>query len=186
MAQSHKTYSLEVHVNSYVSSKLDTLELISRKDYHEESAIPDYLKEALKGRAKTQNKTNFGKPDFSITKYTQAPVIIENKLGIKKLITETKDGHGATSVLQNEKLNKINQMFIITLIDKIIKSKYSYNNKATKIELKNTLINLPIKNQQPHYAIMETLISAIQKLVIKDVVLYADKKIAATKSVAYV
>ncbi|MFA6189757.1 MAG: N-6 DNA methylase [Sulfuricurvum sp.] len=92
MAQSHKTYSLEVHVNSYVSSKLDTLGLISRKDYHEESAIPDYLKEALKGRAKTQNKTNFGKPDFSITKYSQAPVVIENKLGVKKLITETKDG----------------------------------------------------------------------------------------------
>jgi hypothetical protein len=30
---------------------------------------------------------------------------------------------------------------------------------------------------------METLISAIQKLVIKDVVLYADRKIAASKSV---
>jgi hypothetical protein len=30
---------------------------------------------------------------------------------------------------------------------------------------------------------METLISAIQKLVIKDVVLYADRKIAATQSV---
>ena len=28
---------------------------------------------------------------------------------------------------------------------------------------------------------METFISAIQKLVIKDVVLYADRKIAATK-----
>jgi len=30
---------------------------------------------------------------------------------------------------------------------------------------------------------MSLVISAIQKLVIKDVVLYADKKIAATKSV---
>lgn len=30
---------------------------------------------------------------------------------------------------------------------------------------------------------METLISAIQKLVIKDVVLYADKKIEASKKV---
>lgn len=29
---------------------------------------------------------------------------------------------------------------------------------------------------------METLISAIQKLVIKDVVLYAERKIAATQS----
>jgi hypothetical protein len=39
-------------------------------------------------------------------------------------------------------------------------------------------MKLPTQNKQPNYAIMETLISAIQKLVIKDVVLYADRKIA--------
>ncbi len=44
-------------------------------------------------------------------------------------------------------------------------------------------MNLPIENQQPNYTIMETFISAIQKLVIKDVVLYADKKIATTRNV---
>ena len=55
-----------------------------------------------------------------------------------------KDGHGATSVLQSEKLNRKNQMFIISSIDKVIKNKYSYNNKATKIELKNSVITLPI------------------------------------------
>ncbi|MCX6075764.1 MAG: hypothetical protein NTW78_02635 [Campylobacterales bacterium] len=44
-------------------------------------------------------------------------------------------------------------------------------------------MKLPTQNYKPNYAIMETFISAIQKLVIKDVVLYADKKIDATKSV---
>jgi hypothetical protein len=44
-------------------------------------------------------------------------------------------------------------------------------------------ICLPIKNNQPDYALMQTFISAIQKLVIKDVVQYADSKIAATKQV---
>jgi len=94
MAQSIKSelYKLEDHVNDWVKSKLDALKLKNQKDYYTESAIPDYLKEALKGRAKTENKTNFGKPDFSITQYKQAPVIIENKLGLNKLITETKDG----------------------------------------------------------------------------------------------
>jgi len=94
MAQSiePKSYKLEEHVNDWVKAKFDTLKLKNRKDYYTESAIPDYLKEALKGRAKTQNKTNFGKPDFSITSYSQAPVVIENKLGLKKLILETKDG----------------------------------------------------------------------------------------------
>ena len=44
-------------------------------------------------------------------------------------------------------------------------------------------IMLPAKNGQPDYQAMELLISAIQKLVIKDVVRYADRKIAATKQV---
>lgn len=94
-----------------------------------------------------------------------------------------KDGHGATSVLQSEKLNRTNQMLIVSSIDKVIKFKYSYNYKATKIELKNSIIKLITQNNQPDYKLMETLVSAIQKLVIKDVVLYADRKIEATKSV---
>jgi type I restriction enzyme M protein len=85
-------YKLEEHVNDWVKSQFKKLGLKNQIDYYTESAIPDYLKEALKGRAKTENKTNFGKPDFSLTKYKQTPVIIENKLGIKKLISETKDG----------------------------------------------------------------------------------------------
>jgi len=90
MAKSN--YELEEHLNDWVKSQFEKLGLKNQKDYYTESAIPDYLKEALKGRAKTQNKTNFGKPDFSLTKYKQAPVIIENKLGTKKLLKETKDG----------------------------------------------------------------------------------------------
>ena len=49
-----------------------------------------------------------------------------------------KDGHGATSVLQSEKLNKLNALYFMSSIKKVILSKYSYNAKATKIELKNT------------------------------------------------
>jgi hypothetical protein len=49
------------------------------------------------------------------------------------------------------------------------------------IESQNLI--LPTQNNEPDYKLMETFISAIQKLVIKDVVLYADRKIAATKSV---
>jgi hypothetical protein len=39
-------------------------------------------------------------------------------------------------------------------------------------------MKLPTKNKKPSYELMQTLISAIQKLVIKDVVLYVDEKIA--------
>ena len=74
-----------------------------------------------------------------------------------------KDGHGATSVLQSDKLNKSNQIFIISAIEKVIKSKYSYNNKATKIELKNTFISLPIKNGKVDYNFMESFINTIEE-----------------------
>lgn len=84
-------FKLEEHVNDWVKSEFATLKLKNQKDYFTESAIPDYLKDALKGRAKTKNKTSFGKPDFSIVKY-ELPVVIENKLGVSKLVSETKDG----------------------------------------------------------------------------------------------
>ena len=117
-----------------------------------------------------------GKPTILIHSNNQNIVYLETPFYLK-------DGHGATSVLQSEKLNRLSQMSIIACINKVIKRKYSYNQKATKIELKNTVINLPSQNHQPDYAIMEIFISGIQKLVIKEVVLYADRKIEATQKV---
>ena len=49
-----------------------------------------YLKEALKGSAKTKTKENFGVPDFSLECY-DIPIIIENKFGLKKLVAKDKD-----------------------------------------------------------------------------------------------
>lgn len=111
-----------------------------------------------------------GKPTILIHSNNQNIVYLETPFYLK-------DGHGATSVLQSDKLNRINQMCIVASIDKVIKNKYSYNQKATKIELKNSVIMLPSKSNKPDYTLMETLISAVQKLVIKDVVLYTDRKI---------
>ena len=44
-------------------------------------------------------------------------------------------------------------------------------------------IQLPTKDGKPDYDTMATLISAVQKLVIKDVVHYADRKIETTKAI---
>lgn len=84
-------WTLEDDVNDYVKNRLESLGLKKLKDYNVESSMSDYMKEALKGSAKTKNKTNFGKPDFHIEKYN-IPVIFENKLGSKKLIAKTKEG----------------------------------------------------------------------------------------------
>lgn len=91
MTTQNQQYRLEEHVNDWVKAQFQKIKLKSLIDYRTESAISDYLKEALQGRAKTENKTNFGKPDFSLEKY-KIPIIIESKLGLKKLIAASKEG----------------------------------------------------------------------------------------------
>ena len=70
--------------------------------------------------------------------------------------------------------------FFTVAIRKSIKMKFSYELKATWERVKKETIYLPTNNSTPDYAAMETFISAVQKLVIKDVVQYTDKRIAAT------
>lgn len=84
-------WKLEDDVNDYVKKKFEDLGLKKLIDYNVESSMSDYMKEALRGSAKTKNKTNFGKPDFHIEKYN-IPVVFEDKLGTARLIAQTKDG----------------------------------------------------------------------------------------------
>ena len=74
--------------------------------------------------------------------------------------------------------------FFSGTIQKSIKNKFCYELKATWDRVKTEYIQLPIKNNEPDYSFMELFIKAVEKLVIKDVVLYADKKIDATRQVA--
>ncbi len=141
-----------------------------------------------------QSTTNNGIIEYRHLK----DAVLNNKLGNPTILIHSnnqntvyvdtpfylKDGHGATSVLQSENLDKITAQFLMSSIKKVILQKYTYNSKATKIELKSTEINLPVKSDgTPNYDYMTLVISAMQKVVIKDVVLYADKKITATKVV---
>lgn len=84
-------WKLEDDVNDYVKNRLRSLLLKKLQDYNVESSMSDYMKEALRGSAKTKNKTNFGKPDFHIEKY-RIPVVIEDKLHTNKLIAKNKSG----------------------------------------------------------------------------------------------
>ena len=84
-------FKLESDVNDWVKNQLAKLNLKKLVDYNEESAMSDYMKEALKGSAKTKNKSNFGKPDFHIEKYA-VPIIIEDKLGLKHHQAANKSG----------------------------------------------------------------------------------------------
>ncbi len=118
-----------------------------------------------------------GKPTILIHSNNQNTVYLDTPFYLK-------DGHGATSVLQSDHLDKMTAQFFIAAIKKVILQKYTYNSKATKIELKNTYISLPLKpDNTPDYDYMSLVISAMQKVVIKNVVLYADKKLTASKQI---
>ncbi|MEZ9807094.1 restriction endonuclease subunit S [Vibrio cyclitrophicus] len=118
-----------------------------------------------------------GKPTILIHSNNQNIVYLETPFYLK-------DGHGATSVLQSKCLDKMTAQFLMGSIEKVISQKYEYNAKATKIELKNSEIELPIKPDcTPDYEYMSIVITAIQKSVIKDIALSAEQKIMATKKV---
>ncbi len=73
-------------------------------------------------------------------------------------------------------------LFFTAIISKSLLGKFSYGKKLRSSQTENMKCLLPITAQgEPDYNFMELYIKAIEKLVIKDVVLYADKKIAATK-----
>jgi len=76
-------------------------------------------------------------------------------------------------------------LFIVLCINKVTDlSIYSYKNKLGGWNVvRNKYIQIPIKNNKIDFKFMETFISAIQKLVIKDVVLYTDAKVNATNEV---
>ncbi len=95
-------------------------------------------------------------------------------------------GDDHVAIVHTENLPKLASIFVTTAIHKSSYAgqfDYSRNFYATDADELN--ISLLSTNNTPNYQLMETFISAIQKLVIKDVVLYADKKIATSKEVVY-
>ena len=83
-------WQYENDIDDYIKAIFKNLGLKKSCDFNEKQAMTPYLKEALKGSAKTKAKENFGVPDFSLEIY-DIPIIIENKFGLKKLIAKDKD-----------------------------------------------------------------------------------------------
>lgn len=90
------------------------------------------------------------------------------------------DDHVA--VVHTNELDKMAVLFIASAIHKAAYTgEFHYGRNFYAKDADNLMINLPVKDGKPDYVYMQTLISAVQKQVIKDVVQYADEKIAATK-----
>ena len=175
-----KMFRMEDVLDWQPQKEIDPLKLDNLKDVNQK-LYPFYGQATINNGIISYNQlvdevlnNKEGKSTILIHSNNQNTVYLETPFYLK-------DGHGATSVLQSEKLNKLNALYFMSSIKKVILSKYSYNAKATKIELKNTLISLPSSQGVPLYAYMEVFIKAVQKLVIKEVVQYADRKIGVTK-----
>lgn len=93
-------------------------------------------------------------------------------------------GDDHVAVVHTETLPKLASIFVTSAIHKSSHSgqfDYSKNFYAKDADALN--IQLPSRGGQPDYECMATFISAVQKIVIKDVVLFADRKIGMAKKV---
>ena len=88
------------------------------------------------------------------------------------------------AVVHTENLPKDAAIFVTSAIHKASHNgQYHYGNNFYAKDADSLNIQLPVANGEPDYSKMAILISAIHKLVIKDVILYSDKKITAAKAV---
>lgn len=95
------------------------------------------------------------------------------------------DSHNlALYLLDNEQREKNIQLFLSPCIKKSLSHKYSWGDSISNKKIQKDMILVPIKDGKIDYEIMKKVHRIIEKLVIKDVVLWADKKIEATKQVA--
>ena len=81
------------------------------------------------------------------------------------------------------KLSREMMLFLTKTSEKALQGKFSYGKKLRSSQSLNFRMKLPTKNGTPDYDFMNTYIKAIHKVVIKEVVLYAEKKIQATQEV---
>ena len=96
------------------------------------------------------------------------------------------DSHNLTLTLKNNDYrSKLSQIYLSTCVRKSLSHKYSWGDSISNRKIQKDNIRLPSTSKKVDYSSMELLISAIQKIVIKDVVEYADPKIQAHKEVIY-
>ena len=93
-------------------------------------------------------------------------------------------GDDHVAIVHTENLPMKAAIFVTSAIHKVAHTgKFNYGHNFYAKDADELDIMLPTKDGKPDYELMEILISAIQKLVIKDVVLYADNKIKTTETI---
>lgn len=93
-------------------------------------------------------------------------------------------GDDHIAVVHTEKLHMDAALFVTAAIHKSSHNgQFSYDKNFYAKDADTLDIMLPTINGNPNYDIMQRIVSAVKKMVIKDVVLYTDRKIDATKQI---
>ncbi len=97
--------------------------------------------------------------------------------------TVLSDAYAIQWIFDGVELSPNQYLFAVQCINKVTNLPvYSYKNKLGGWNVvKNKSITLPVMHGKPDYETMNTLISAMKKLAVKDVVQYADRKIQIAK-----
>jgi hypothetical protein len=87
-------------------------------------------------------------------------------------------GDDHIAVVHTENLHQFASIFVTTAIHKSsYAGQFDYSRNFYAKDADELNISLPIQDKEPNYKIMETIVSAIQKLIIKDVVKYTNQKL---------
>lgn len=99
--------------------------------------------------------------------------------------TVLSDAYAIRWNLNDREISAQEYLFMVACINQVTDLPiYSYKNKLGGWNVvQDKYIMLPVRSDMPDYEAMQDFISAVQKLVIKDVVKYAEDKINATKKV---
>ena len=134
----------------------------------------------------TAGEANTGISDFignEVEVFSKNTITID-MFGSAKYRNYNYGGDDHIAVVHTEKIKPEAAVFVTSAIHKSSYNgqfNYGHNFYAKDADALN--IMLPTKDGKIDFEFMELLISAVQKLVIKDVVLYADEKIQSTKKI---
>lgn len=93
------------------------------------------------------------------------------------------DSHNLVLYLkENSNRSKLQQFYLATCINKSLKYKYSWGDSISKSKIQTDKVLLPALKHKPNYDLMEIIVSAIQKMVIKEFVLFKESKNAGIKN----
>ena len=134
----------------------------------------------------TAGEANTGISDFignEVEVFSKNTITID-MFGSAKYRNYNYGGDDHIAVVHTEKIKPESAIFVTSAIHKSSYNgqfNYGHNFYAKDADALN--IMLPTKDGKIDFEFIELLISAVQKLVIKDVVLYADEKIQSTKKI---